>query len=61
MLKGYGLYVSHDPGYASPDGTVAPIDKSVPASKNLKYPVEYSCNTLYLYSLDLSLKHIISY
>jgi len=46
ISKGYGLYVSHDPGYASPDGTVAPIDKFVPASKNLKHPVEYSSKNL---------------
>ena len=61
LLKGYGLYVSQDPGYALPDGTVAPIDKSVPASKNLNHSVECSCTNLYLHSLALSLKPINSY
>ena len=61
MLKGYGLYVSQDPGYALPDGTVAPIDKFVPASKNLIHSVECSCTNLYLHSFDIYLKPINSY
>jgi len=61
LLKGYGLYVSQDPGYALPDGIVAPIDKSVPARKNLNHSVEYSCTNLYLHSFALSLKPIDSY
>ena len=61
MLKGYGLYVSHDPGYALPDGIVAPLDKSVPASKNFNHLVEYSCANLHLHSFTLSLEPINSY
>jgi len=53
MLKGYGLYVSQDPGYALPDGTVTPLDKFVPASKNLNHSLEYSCTNLYLHSFTL--------
>jgi len=61
MLKEYGLYVSQDPGYALPDGTVASIDKSVLVSKNLNHSVEYSCTNIYLHSFPLSLKPINSY
>jgi len=61
MLKGNGLNVSQDPGYALPDATQAPIDKSVPASKNLNHSVEHSCTNLYLHSFALALKPIDSY
>ena len=40
ILKGYGLKVSQDPGYASPDGTSAPLDKSSPA-------IEYATKICY--------------
>ena len=60
LLNGYGLEVSHDPGYASPDGAVTSLVKFAPASKTFNHSVDYCCSEVYLEPFAIFLKQFKS-